>query len=61
LEHDALSIEFDYHGLGRTMATLIAFKVTNFRNIHDSGWIEAGRVTALIGQNESGKRLRSPF
>ncbi|MGB8632098.1 MAG: AAA family ATPase [Xanthobacteraceae bacterium] len=37
------------------MATLLAFRVTNFRNIHDSGWIETGRVTALIGQNEAGK------
>ena len=34
---------------------LIKFKVTNFRSVVDSGWIEAERVTALIGVNESGK------
>lgn len=31
------------------------FKVTNFRSVLDSGWIEAEDVTALIGANESGK------
>ena len=37
------------------MASLTKFQVTNFRNIHNSGWIEdIGRVTALLGQNESG-------
>lgn len=34
---------------------LIRFKVTNFRSVLDSGWVEAERVTALIGVNESGK------
>jgi hypothetical protein len=34
---------------------LIKFKVTNFRSVTDSGWIEAETVTALIGVNESGK------
>ena len=34
---------------------LRSFRVTNFRSIQDSGWIEASRVTALIGTNESGK------
>jgi hypothetical protein len=34
---------------------LIKFKVTNFRSIEDSGWVEADNVTALIGTNESGK------
>jgi len=34
---------------------LIRFKVTNFRSIADAGWIDASRVTALIGTNESGK------
>jgi energy-coupling factor transporter ATP-binding protein EcfA2/5S rRNA maturation endonuclease (ribonuclease M5) len=34
---------------------LLAFRVTNFRSVHDSGWIDAGEVTALIGTNESGK------
>ena len=34
---------------------LTKFKVTNFRSVDDSGWIEADAVTALIGVNESGK------
>jgi len=31
------------------------FRVTNFRSVTDSGWIEASDVTALIGENEAGK------
>lgn len=31
------------------------FRVTNFRSVEDSGWIEVDDVTALIGVNESGK------
>lgn len=31
------------------------FRVTNFRSVADSGWIEVDRVAALIGVNESGK------
>ena len=31
------------------------FKVTNFRSVTDSGWIDASDVTALIGANEAGK------
>jgi energy-coupling factor transporter ATP-binding protein EcfA2 len=31
------------------------FRVTNFRSVTDSGWIEADKVTALVGVNESGK------
>lgn len=32
------------------------FRVTNFRNIKDSGWIEdLTQVTAFVGQNEAGK------
>ncbi|WBL34398.1 AAA family ATPase [Sinirhodobacter sp. HNIBRBA609] len=31
------------------------FRVTNFRSIVDSGWIDASDVTALIGENEAGK------
>ena len=31
------------------------FQVTNFRNIIDSGWIEANQITAFVGQNEAGK------
>ncbi len=34
---------------------LTRFKVTNFRSGVDSGWVEAERVTAFIGINESGK------
>ena len=34
---------------------LTKFKVTNFRSVEDSGWIEVDAVTALIGVNESGK------
>ena len=34
---------------------LLKFRVTNFRSVHDSGWIETDDVTALIGTNESGK------
>ena len=31
------------------------FHVTNFRNVLDSGWITANRITAFVGQNEAGK------
>ncbi|MHB1330263.1 MAG: AAA family ATPase, partial [Gemmatimonadales bacterium] len=31
------------------------FRVSNFRSVQDSGWIEVTEVTALIGTNESGK------
>ena len=34
---------------------LKSFRVTEFRSVLDSGWIEAEQVTALIGTNESGK------
>jgi predicted ATP-dependent endonuclease of OLD family len=34
---------------------LLRFRVTNFRSVTDSGWIETDDVTALIGTNESGK------
>lgn len=32
-----------------------AFRIQNFRNVDDSGWIDLDRVTALVGRNESGK------
>ncbi|MEQ1827057.1 MAG: AAA family ATPase [Pirellula sp.] len=35
--------------------TLLEFRVTNFRNIDDSGWIPMERITAFVGRNESGK------
>jgi len=31
------------------------FKITNYRNILDSGWITTTNVTAFVGQNEAGK------
>ena len=31
------------------------FRVTNFRSVEDSGWINVEDITALIGTNESGK------
>lgn len=31
------------------------FRIQNFRNIDDSGWISLDRVTAFVGRNESGK------
>lgn len=34
---------------------LIQFRVTDFRSVKDSGWIDVGAVTSLIGTNESGK------
>ncbi|MDL2281202.1 AAA family ATPase [Selenomonadales bacterium OttesenSCG-928-I06] len=37
------------------MMTLKRFKVTNFRSIMDSGWIDCDSVTSLIGINEAGK------
>jgi len=35
--------------------SLIRYRVTNFRSVGDSGWLNLDRVTALIGVNESGK------
>ncbi|MEM6668732.1 MAG: AAA family ATPase [Pseudomonadota bacterium] len=34
---------------------LTKFRITNYRNILDSGWIQSNRVTAFVGQNEAGK------
>jgi len=34
---------------------LLRFRVTDFRSVADSGWIDIGKVTALIGENESDK------
>lgn len=31
------------------------FRVQNYRNINDSGWVDADRILAIIGPNESGK------
>ncbi|MDE0093482.1 MAG: AAA family ATPase [Gammaproteobacteria bacterium] len=35
--------------------TAKSFRVQNYRNIVDSGWIELERVSAFVGRNESGK------
>lgn len=34
---------------------LLRYRVTDFRSVKDSGWVDADDVTALIGVNESGK------
>lgn len=34
---------------------LKSFRVTDFRSVQDSDWIDAEQITALIGTNESGK------
>src|SRR6185436_6729683 len=34
---------------------LKSFRIQNFRSINDSGSIDASRITALLGRNESGK------
>src|SRR5690348_12412935 len=37
------------------LLTASEFRIQNYRNIDDSGWIGLERVTALVGRNESGK------
>ena len=37
------------------MIELKRFRVTNFRSIMDSGWVECDEVTSLVGINEAGK------
>ena len=34
---------------------LTRYRVTNFRSVKDSGWIDCNDVTTLIGVNEAGK------
>jgi len=34
---------------------LESFKVTHFRSIIDSGWVDVSQITAILGRNESGK------
>lgn len=34
---------------------LLRYKVTNFRSVEDSGWIDCDDITTLVGINESGK------
>ena len=37
------------------MMEFVAFRVTNYRNILDSGRIAVNRITSFVGQNEAGK------
>jgi len=37
------------------MLKAVRYRVLNFRNIDDSGWIPLEQVTAFVGRNESGK------
>ena len=34
---------------------LIKFRVTNYKTIEDTGWLEIEDMTCLVGENESGK------
>ena len=34
---------------------LTQFRVTNYRNVRDSGWITVNDISAFVGQNEAGK------
>lgn len=36
-------------------ARLLRFRVTRFKSVSDSGWLDSGPITCLIGTNESGK------
>lgn len=42
-------------GTLKKMMKLIKFRVTEFRSVDDSDWVEVDKVTAFIGTNESGK------
>ena len=45
----------DPNAMANANMKLTSFRVTNFRSVNDSGWIETDDVSALIGTNESGK------
>lgn len=32
-----------------------SFRILNYRNIKDSGWVDVNSITAFVGQNEAGK------
>lgn len=34
---------------------MIKFRVQNYKNIHDTNWVNCGNTTAFVGKNESGK------
>ncbi len=38
-----------------SMMKLMKFRVTNFKSVEDSGWIDCDDITTLIGTNEAGK------
>jgi hypothetical protein len=40
---------------GELPMKFVAFQVTNYRNVLDSGRIDVNRITAFVGQNEAGK------
>ena len=31
------------------------FRISNYRSVKDSGWVDATQRTILVGRNESGK------
>jgi len=31
------------------------FRVQNYKNVHDTGWVNCGDITGFVGKNESGK------
>ena len=37
------------------MMKLKQFRISNFRSIDDTGWINCDDITALVGINEAGK------
>ena len=43
------------HESSQIAMKLRRFRVSNFRSVDDSGWIDVDSVAALIGTNESGK------
>lgn len=44
-----------FRSWGTAQMKLLRYRVTNFRSVADSGWIDCNDVTAFIGVNESGK------
>ena len=41
--------------LERIRMRILRFRIRDYKCIEDSGWVEIGAVTALVGKNESGK------
>jgi hypothetical protein len=40
---------------GRAVMIIRRARVQNYKSIDDSGWVDLGQVTCLVGKNESGK------